>query len=389
MDVLVVEDEAPLRESLVDGLADAFSDLLVEGAGSAEEAESRLAGKSPRLIITDVRLPGKDGAELLLEVRDRLPNTNFIFMSAYPSAEARGRARDHDIHFLRKPFEFGDLLDIAESLLERKDFSGELGGISLVDLLQVLNLGRRTAAVSLKHRDELGKIFLSEGEVVHAVVGDLAGRDAFDRLMSWKGGSFGSEPGCEPPVRTISESFNALLLDCFREQDEQGEEITDASFDDFDANFLAADSPEDELHESAGGSLDERLESALRTIPGCVASGCVDLGDGALLGLLPGDAIAEPIREAIPKAVEALFSSAPLRELDSALSAGGEKGRPGGSTIAEIIVISSEFVHHFQAAGTDPESVLVAVSKTARSLGIAVAKARDWKKSFEKSDGNA
>lgn len=385
MDVLVVEDEAPLRESLVEGLADAFADLVVEGAASAEEAEPRLTGASPRLIVTDVRLPGKDGAEFLLGVREKLPNTRFIFMSAYPSPEAQEHARVNDIQFLRKPFEFSDLLGTAERLLEQRDFSGELGGISLVDLLQVLNLGRRTAAVSLQRRDQVGRIFLADGEVVHAVAGDLKGRRAFDHLMGWQGGSFGSESGCEPPERTIDESFNGLLLDCFRAQDEGGDDVAS---DEFDASFLDFDDEGDAPLPSAEG-LQQQIESARQMIPGCVGSGCVDIENDVLLCLTPPDDAGESATKTLPQAIAGLFRSDALSELDSKLSAVARGKSPARSAIGEVIALSDQWIHHFQAVGNESNSVLIAVSENRRSLGTVVSRARQWKKSCTECDGGA
>lgn len=382
MDVLIVEDEKPLRESMVDGLSEALGDLTVMGAGSVEEVERLLSSESPRLIISDVRLPGKGGGELLVFVRDRLPSTAFIFMSAYPSPEARAQASESGIQFLRKPFEFEALIEAVESALDQNQFSGELGGISLVDLLQVLNMGRRTAAVELERRGKAGRIFLSDGEIVHAEVGELSGREAFDRLMAWKGGSFGSQPGREAPARTITESFNGLLLDCFRAQDEQGEEA--------DGGELSEDmfgiATSREAATDAGDALGAALEEALRGIPGCVSAGCVDISGATLVGLSPAGAVPEPVADLIPFAARAFMQHPALRKLDAALS--GIVGAPetGMSTIREVIALSTDMTHHLLLEKGSEARAFVIVCRARTNLGTVVAKARAWLRTTPQSD---
>jgi CheY-like chemotaxis protein len=365
VDLLIVEDEQPLRESLIDGLASALPALEVASAGSAEEALSLLEAP-PRLVITDVRLPGADGAHLFMEVRRRWPNSAFIFMSAYPSPEARERAKRNGIAFLRKPFAFGELLEAVENALEPEQFSGKLGGISLVDLLQVLNIGRRTAAVTVTRGELEGRIFLCNGEVVHAEVGDIAGRDAFQRLMAWKGGRFGSEPGVMPDRTTIQESFNGLLLDTFREQDEV--ERDDLSSDGLSFDFSG------EPPIARGGAEDPELslERLAQAIPDCVAAGLVDLEARCLRGTHPQSALPGALAERVPAATGSLMQHATLRALNARLAPNAN----ADSTLREVIILSDDFVHVFERIPHSRAEVLVTICRSRANLGTVVARTR-------------
>lgn len=376
VDILIVEDEAPLRESLADGLTSALDDARVQVAGSAEEAEQILASGAPKLVISDVRLPGRDGVEFLIDVRRRWPGTPFIFMSAYPSPEAEQQARTRGIRFLRKPFDFSELVDAVESALEASQFTGELGGISVVDLLQVLNLGRRTAAVTLSRSGAKGTIFLSEGEVVHAEVGDLCGREAFDQLISWKGGSFASEPGRTSPTVTIREAFNGLLLDAFRQQDE---EFGEDPFDGFDEAFAAVEEDRVQPATKNDRPIEACLDDALRVIPGCTSAACVDLDARSLVAALPAST-SEDAAHQIPAAAATLFLDTALGTLDAALAGCADRGANGAhaKSLREVIIRSSDSIQVLHRPEERPQQAFVAVCHPSAKLGTVVARTRAW-----------
>ena len=116
MRVLVVDDDAAMRETLLQTLG---SDLDVVAADSGEHALSMLARTAPDVILTDVRMPGLDGLELLRLLRERAPAVDVILMSAFDDmptvvAAMREGARD----FLAKPL---DLHDVRRVLARAKD----------------------------------------------------------------------------------------------------------------------------------------------------------------------------------------------------------------------------------------------------------------------------
>jgi DNA-binding NtrC family response regulator len=107
MRVLVVDDDAAMRETLLQTLG---ADLDVVAAESGEHALSMLAKVSPDVILTDVRMPGLDGLELLRLLRERAPGVDVILMSAFDDmptvvAAMREGARD----FLAKPLDLHDV----------------------------------------------------------------------------------------------------------------------------------------------------------------------------------------------------------------------------------------------------------------------------------------
>ena len=107
MDVLLVEDEALIREMLAEDLADAGLD--VAEASSAEAALGAAtaageAGRRPSVLVTDVNLGGgMDGLALAAEARRRWPEMGVVVMTGQP-ANLNGRRPDPREVCLLKPF---------------------------------------------------------------------------------------------------------------------------------------------------------------------------------------------------------------------------------------------------------------------------------------------
>jgi predicted regulator of Ras-like GTPase activity (Roadblock/LC7/MglB family) len=100
---------------------------------------------------------------------------------------------------------------------------GSLNELNLANIIQLNCTEMSTATVSLRCEDMAGIICFAEGAIVHAAVGDLVGEEAVYELLSWPDGSFIVETGTPPPQRTISASWNSLLLEGIRRIDEGGE----------------------------------------------------------------------------------------------------------------------------------------------------------------------
>ena len=118
MDVLVVEDEALVREIVTEGLAD--DGLAVAEAGSAEDALvlTQAAGP-PDVVVTDVNLgQGMDGLRFAEEVHRRWPHAGVVIMTGNPSYVG-DRALGPQERFLAKPFGNARLVSAVRELMGR------------------------------------------------------------------------------------------------------------------------------------------------------------------------------------------------------------------------------------------------------------------------------
>ncbi|MBI4949297.1 MAG: DUF4388 domain-containing protein [Deltaproteobacteria bacterium] len=97
---------------------------------------------------------------------------------------------------------------------------GRLKDMSLVDIIQILNAERKTAAIHLGSEMGYGRIYMKHGSVVHAVYREFAGVEAFYQLLAWKDGEFEVEPDAASPDKTITGSPEGLILEGLRRLDE-------------------------------------------------------------------------------------------------------------------------------------------------------------------------
>jgi two-component system response regulator HydG len=119
--ILIVEDNATLREAMAEVLR--AEHHLVRQAASAEEALAQIEGKPPELLLTDLRLPGKSGLELLRDLKGQDPFAEVIVITAYGTVEGAVEAmRAGAFDFLTKPVRLDHLVAKArQALLVRGD----------------------------------------------------------------------------------------------------------------------------------------------------------------------------------------------------------------------------------------------------------------------------
>lgn len=97
---------------------------------------------------------------------------------------------------------------------------GRLKDMALVDIVQIFNAERKTVAVHLGSELGYGRVYMKDGQIVHAMFREFTGPDAFFQLLSWRDGEFEVEPEAVSPERTISESPEGLILEGLRRLDE-------------------------------------------------------------------------------------------------------------------------------------------------------------------------
>jgi DNA-binding NtrC family response regulator len=122
--LLVAEDDAAQRRMLAGFLRKAGYD--VEEAGSAAEAQERARDRAIDLLITDLRLGGPDGIELLGDLRRIHPDLQAIVVTAYGTVEDAVRSmRAGAYDFLGKPVDLARLEALVAKALEKVGLSRE------------------------------------------------------------------------------------------------------------------------------------------------------------------------------------------------------------------------------------------------------------------------
>ncbi len=117
--VLIVDDDTSLREFLEIFLAK--EGYRVDSAASGQDALEKLKANNFNLVITDVRMPGMDGVELLRAVKAMDPGLPVILITAFASLDAAVEAmKEGAWDYLTKPFRIEELRNVVENAISSR-----------------------------------------------------------------------------------------------------------------------------------------------------------------------------------------------------------------------------------------------------------------------------
>jgi DNA-binding NtrC family response regulator len=115
--LLVVDDDDTIRDSLVEALADPSTEI--EAAESAEQALSIVGARGADVVLTDVRMAGLDGVELLRLLRERVPDVDVVLMTAFDDmATVVSAMREGAVEVLVKPLDLHELRRVLARVFE-------------------------------------------------------------------------------------------------------------------------------------------------------------------------------------------------------------------------------------------------------------------------------
>jgi two-component system response regulator FlrC len=141
--VLVVEDDAVLREALVDTLRAA--DLSALSAADAASALELLQNEEIALVISDVQMPGPNGYQLLSSIKRLRPDLPVVLMTAYGTvAQAVAAMREGATDYIVKPFDAGALIEMARRQLALRVAPKELVAVD-PESKRLVSLARKIA----------------------------------------------------------------------------------------------------------------------------------------------------------------------------------------------------------------------------------------------------
>src|SRR5437016_12371549 len=123
--ILVADDHDALRRGLVRGLADAGDE--VEGAYNGKAASERLHDRYFDVVLSDLKMGGSDGLDVLRTTRAMHPTTAVILMTAFGSVNTAVEAmKSGAFDYVQKPFEIEEMEVKIEKALEMKRMKHEL-----------------------------------------------------------------------------------------------------------------------------------------------------------------------------------------------------------------------------------------------------------------------
>jgi CheY-like chemotaxis protein len=231
--VLLVDDNPMVLGMLQEALQPL---ALISTASDGADALLKAVDDPPDLLISDYAMPGMDGRQLAEKLKSRPATaaTSVILLATKADISEKLAMHEPVDDLLEKPFFIKDattrikrVIDkIALEKLAKQARPGEtvLGGslaqMNAIDLLQSLEMGRKSCALTLTRTNERCQLFFTDGQLRHAVYGNLTGDDAVYKVLAWTDGNFQIDFTGRSTEQTTTRSTQGLLMEGLRLLDE-------------------------------------------------------------------------------------------------------------------------------------------------------------------------
>jgi sulfite reductase subunit B len=201
--VLVVDDEAIVRESIRDWLKD--DGYEVTTAESGEEALELIKKQAFNVMVLDIRLPGESGLSVLAKVKAKQPQIKSIIITAYPSEETVAEAKKLGaIDYLIKPLIPDDLENLIRLTLdsagkEEKAVVAVVAPTKETGMYSITREGLKTLVQGLLKETEVFGVIAKQGKFV------------FDKFAKYEDLTMNYDVTALPPTKYLFPAEETLL----------------------------------------------------------------------------------------------------------------------------------------------------------------------------------
>lgn len=219
--VLFVDDDNDFLDSLRDGLVAKRPDYTVLTANDVPRAKEMLSAGDVDVLVTDLKMPGEGGFDLLTYMVGSHPDTPSLVMTAYGTPELERQAEELGaLRLLSKPVDITDLQKQIDKTLAAANSGASLQGISVPGFLQLLAMERSSSVVHLTAAGKEGTISFVEGRLADAETGSLRGDEAVMEIAMWQTPKINLKKATVTPKQTVKGEVAHLMMEAARRHDE-------------------------------------------------------------------------------------------------------------------------------------------------------------------------
>jgi len=220
--LLLVDDEEFFLQSLKDGLEPLSDVFETDICHSVNEAIKHVITHKYDLLITDIRMPGKSGIDLLIYLRDMKFTGKVMVMSAYNTMETSKQIKSLGaVDVISKPFKLNWFKTmVLEKFGEERAAAVTFESIDLVTVMQIINMEKKTSALEVTVDGKVGMIYFLDGEVIHSEFDGLEGEPAVLKLITFNEGVIAVKKAQGKIRRTIEIPFVQYMMNIVRTVDE-------------------------------------------------------------------------------------------------------------------------------------------------------------------------
>ncbi len=213
---------------------------IVSTATDGADALLKAVDDPPDLLVSDYRMPGMDGRQLVEKLKSR-PATagiSVVLLATKNDISEKLSQQDPADDFVEKPFFLREathrikrVIDkiALEKMAKAASTNGVLRGsllqMNVIDLVQSLEMGRKSCLLTLTNEKERCEMYFTEGQVIHAAYGSLTGDEAVFKVLRWMGGNFQIDFEGKTTVQTTRLRTQGLLMEGLRLLDESRRDV--------------------------------------------------------------------------------------------------------------------------------------------------------------------
>ena len=237
--VLLVDDNPMVLEMLRQSLAQVST---VSTTTDGAEALLKAIDEAPDLVVSDYTLEGMNGRQLLEKLRGRPQTAKIPFIMVASKSDITDKLKmiqDSVEDFLEKPFFIKETVARIKKVIDKialekmareaptasdGTLRGTLAQMSIMDLLQSLEMGHKNCELILTNNGDRCDMYFSDGQINHAVYGNISGDDAVYKVLTWTNGNFQIDFNGTSTQTTTTRSTQGLLMEGLRLLDEANRE---------------------------------------------------------------------------------------------------------------------------------------------------------------------
>jgi CheY-like chemotaxis protein len=229
--ILVVDDNPMVLGMLQQSLT---AIGVVSTASDAADALLKAVDDPPDLMICDYRMPGMDGRQLLEKLKSRPATAGIAVILMASKADISERLAQESVEdHLEKPFFLKEAVRRIKRVIDRIALEkmakagssdgilrGSLAQMNVIDLVQSLEMGRKSCLLAMTKGDEKCEIYFNQGQAKHAVYGSTTGDEAVFKVLRWTEGNFQIDFDGKTSQETTTLNTQGLLMEGLRLLDE-------------------------------------------------------------------------------------------------------------------------------------------------------------------------
>jgi DNA-binding response OmpR family regulator len=231
--ILLVDDNPMVLAMLHDALTPLAK---VTTASDGADALLKAVDDAPDLVVSDFRMAGMDGRQLVDKLKSRSTTSGIfvVLMATKADISEKLAVQDHPADdFVEKPFYLKEAIQRIKRVIDKIALEkmakasssdgvvrGNLSQMNVIDLVQSLEMGRKSCLLTLSNKGEKCEMYFTEGQVSHAAYGALKGDAAVFKVLSWTGGNFQIDFDGKTKQQTTTLNTQGLLMEGLRRLDE-------------------------------------------------------------------------------------------------------------------------------------------------------------------------